>query len=294
MTRQYRQAIMLRWLGRGFAMLTALLLGAPAAPAQAQPPGLQNTNVNVNYVYAASLGFGGYSLGGLSANVYALPLSYALPGLPHDGWTLKLLLPIQIGFYDFNATVAGQKISISQQSLTAVPGAELQIPINDWLVVKPFAQGGVGHAFGTGSGNPNAWVYLAGARSVAQWRAGGYTFSLGNGAVYAGDTTAGSGFAEHYVSLQIAAEVRRPLGFQIGHWTPDIGLYAAEYYYPAPLVFSRFLHTPLRIDNQNEIGFSVGIAEPFKLLSLSNPRIGAGIVFGGGLTVYHINFGFPF
>lgn len=275
-------------------MAAALLLAAHAARAQPQPQALQNTTVNINYVYAASLGFGGYSLNGLSANVYTLPLSYALPGLPHDGWALKLLLPIQVGLYDFNATVAGERISISQQSLSAVPGAELQIPVNDRFVVKPFAQGGVGHAFGTSGSNPDAWIYLAGARSVGQWRAGAYTFSLGNAAIYAGDTTAGSGFAEHYVSLQIAAEVRRPFGFRIGHWTPDLGLYVADYYYPAPLVFSRFLHTPLRIDNQNEVGFSIGGAEPFKLLWLSNPRIGAGIVFGGGLTVYHVNFGFPF
>ena len=289
-----------RSLGGGFGMFMAWLLGMSAAlaqsqsPGQSQPLGLQNTRVNVNYVYAASLGFGGYSLGGLSANVYQLPLSYPVPGLPYDGWTLKLLLPIQVGLYDFNATVAGQKLSVSQQSVTAVPGVELQIPINNWLVVKPFAQGGMGHTFGTGSDNPNAWVYLAGARSVAQWQTGAYTFSLGNAAIYAGDAAAGSGFAEHYVSLQIAAEVRRPLGFQIGRWTPDLGVFAAEYYYPAPLVFSRYLRSPLRIDNQNEIGFSVGVAEPFKLLSLANPRIGAGIVFGGGLEVYHINFGFPF
>jgi hypothetical protein len=60
------------------------------------------------------------------------------------------------------------------------------------------------------------------------------------------------------------------------------------------LTFSRFLEPPLRISNQTEVGFSVGSAEPLKILWLSNPRIGAGIVFGGGLTVYHINFGFPF
>jgi hypothetical protein len=29
-------------------------------------------------------------------------------------------------------------------------------------------------------------------------------------------------------------------------------------------------------------------------LGLSNPRIGAGFIFGGGLTVLRINFGFQF
>jgi hypothetical protein len=176
-----------------------------------------------------------------------------------------------------------------------VPGAELQIPITDRFVIKPFAQGGAGHSFGSGGGSPDAWVYLTGVRSVAQWQHGDYTFSVGNGIVYAGDNTIGpGGFAEHYVSLQLAGEVRRPVGLKIGDFAPDVGLYAAEYYYPAPLEFSRFLQSPKRIRNQNEVGFSIGSAEPFKLLWLSDPRIGAGIVSGGGLTVYRINFGFPF
>jgi hypothetical protein len=57
-------------------------------------------------------------------------------------------------------------------------------------------------------------------------------------------------------------------------------------------LLSRFLQSPLRIHNQDEIGFSIGSAEPFKILWLSNPR--AGFVFGGGLNVWHVNFGFPF
>ena len=161
-------------------------------------------------------------------------------------------------------------------------------------MVKPFAQFGVVRAFGTGVGNPDAWVYLAGARSVAQWQAGDYTLSLGSGVVYAGNSTIGPGFGESYVSLQLAGEIRRPLGFKIGDWMPDLGLYVANYFYPAPLRFSRFLRSPLDIHNQNEIGFSIGSAEPLKILWFSNPRIGAGFVFGGGLNVWHINFGFPF
>lgn len=266
----------------------------PFSTARGQAPAAQNTKVDVNYVYAASLGFGGYSLSGLSASVYTLPLSDTVGNFPYEGWSLRLLFPIQVGFYDFSATIGGRRLAVSQQSVTAVPGAELQIPVTDGIMVKPFAQAGAGHSFGTGGTNPDAWVFLAGVRSVAQWSAGEYTISLGNGIVYAGDQTIGPGFNEHYVSLQIAAEIRRPLGFRVGAWTPDVGVFIADYYYPEPLRFSRFLHSNLRIDNQNEIGFSIGSAEPLKILWLANPRVGAGLVFGGGLNVYHINFGFPF
>lgn len=273
------------------AMMPLILLAIHQARSQPAP---QYTTVNLNYVYAASLGFGGYSLGGLDAAVYTLPLTKTFHDIPYQGWSLRLLLPVQLGIYDFKASYQGTAISLHQQSIAVVPGAELQIPLTSNFAIKPFVQFGAVHAFGTGNQNPDAWVYLTGVRSVAQWQAGAYTLSLGNGIVFAGDNTIGSGFNEHYVALQLAGEVRRPLDFKIGQWTPDLGLYAAEYYYPASLRFSRYLKTPLDISNQNEVGFSIGAAEPLKIFGLSNPRIGAGFVFGGGLNVYRINFGFPF
>jgi hypothetical protein len=283
-----------RLVVRCYSAIAATILVGSTSFAQAPPPAASNTTVSLNYAYAASLGFGGYSLGGLTAGVYTLPLSDTLQNLPRDGWALKLLLPLQFGIYDFHSSFQGTPISLSQQSIAAVPGLELQIPVTTNFVVKPFAQFGAGYSFGFGGSNPGAGIDLPGARSVAQWRSGDYTFSLGNGIVYVGDSTIGPGFGEDYLSLQVAGEVRHPLGFSIGAWHPDLGVYVADYYYPAPLQFSRFLNSPLRVYNQNEIGMSVGSVEPLKILWLSNPRIGVGFVFGGGLKVWHVNFGFPF
>jgi hypothetical protein len=269
-------------------------LPAQTPPAQTAPPN-PNRTVNVNYVYAADLGFGGYSLAGLTADVYTLPLTTELPGTFNGTWKLRLMAPIQGGIYRFRATdTDGQRIAIDQQTLSIAPGAELLIPVADRLVVKPFAQVGVIHGFGGGVGNPDAWEYIAGVRSVAAWQSGAYTLSLGSGLVFAGDHLFGPGFSEHYTAVQFGGEIRRPLGFQIGNFAPDVGLYAADYYYPSPLVFTRFLKPPLRIANQNEIGISLGSAKPMQILSLSNPRIGAGFAFGGGLDVWHVSFGFPF
>lgn len=274
------------------AIAASLAIGTAHCYAQSETP--PHTVVNLNYVYAASLGFGGYSIGGLSAGVYTLPLSNTWSDIPKDGWSLKLLLPIQLGIYHFSADYLSQHFSLDQQSISAVPGVELQIPVTDNAVVKPFVQAGIAHAFGSGVGNPDSYVYLAGARALTQWKADEYTLSLGNAVVYAGDTTVGPGFAEHYISLQIAGEIRRPLGFKVGDFAPDLGVYVANYFYPAPLRFSRFLKPDLLVHDQGEVGFSVGSAQPFKLLWLSNPRLGAGFVFGGGLNVYRVSFGFPF
>jgi hypothetical protein len=238
---------------------------------------------------------GGYSLDGLNADVYTLPLGYSWHDVPRDGWTVRLLAPVQAGFYSFKATdTNGARISINQQSLAFVPGAEVQIPIGERFALKPFAQFGVVQAFGDNVGNPYSYVYLGGARSVAQWHSGETTLSLGNAVIFAGDRTVGPGFQESYVSLQAGVEARHPLGFSIHGIAPDIGVYANTYYYPAALQFSRFLQPPLRVTNQGEIGFSIGTASPVPVSWWPNPRLGAGFIFGDGLSVWHVNFGFPF
>ena len=263
--------------------------------AHAQAPSDANRTVNLNYLYAAQLGFGGYSIGGLDANVYTLPFSETLKGIGRDDWNLKLLFPVQFGVYEFRATdVDGTRLGLNQHSLSIVPGAELQIPLGTRTVVKPFAQLGIAHAFGGDVGNPDVWVYQTGMRALTQWQVGSYTLSLGNAVILAGDRTVGSGPSEHYVSLQIGGEIRRSLGFTIGNVAPDLGIYLANYYYPTPLVFSRFLNSQLEISNQAEVGFSIGTVEPVRIKGISLPRIGVGYVWGGGLTVWHVNFGFRF
>jgi hypothetical protein len=286
--RSFRCAAAAVYTGSLFFACNPLHGQTPPAPAP-------NRTVNLNYVYAAELGFGGYSLDGLSAQVYTLPLDYTFPDVLRDGWELKILAPLELGLYSFKATdTDGERISLEQQSLAVVPGAELQIPVGSHTVVKPFGQFGVGHTFGVESGSPNSYIYLAGVRSISQWHAGATTFSLGDAAIYAGDSPIGSGFSEHYISLQVGVEVRHPLGFTVGKLAPDLGIYTIYYYYPEPLVFNRFLQPNLNVTNQGEVGFSVGSATPFRLLGLSSPRIGAGLIFGGGLTVWRINFGFQF
>jgi len=272
-----------------------ILVGSLEARAQSSEAPTLNRTVNLNYVYAAELGFGGYSLAGLTAQVYTLPLEYTLHDVLREGWALRIMAPVQLGLYSLKVTdTDGEPISINQQSVAAVPGAELQIPIGSHTVLKPFGQFGVGHTFGVDVGSPNAYIYLAGARALSQWHVAATTFSLGSAIIYAGDSPIGSGFSERYVSLQLGVELRHPLGFTIGTLAPDFGVYTIYYHYPVPLIFSRFLQPQLTIANQAEIGFSIGSATQFRLLGLSNPRIGAGFIFGGGLTVWHVSYGFQF
>jgi hypothetical protein len=278
----------------GCVLANAVGGGASYAQTNASPNA--NRTLGLNYVYAADLGFGGYSIGGLTTSVYELPLEHTVEDFLGNGLSLRILAPIQVGFYSINVTdTNGQQISEHQQSLAFVPGVELQIPLGSYTVLKPFGQFGAGHIFGSdGSSSPDAYIYLAGARAVSQWSVGSSVLSLGEAVIYAGDSPIGRGFSEHYVSMQLGTEVRQNLGFTIRGVEPDLGLYAIYYHYPSPLVFNRFLESDLEIRNQGEVGISVGSAGPFRLLGVWNPRIGVGFIYGGGLNVWRVSFGFPF
>ncbi len=255
----------------------------------------QFTTVNVNYVYASTLGFGGYSLAGLDASVYALPLSHSFLLDGAGGTVLRVTLPLQFGVYSFRAAGPdGSRIAIDQQSVALVPEFELQVPVAPDSVLKPFVAAGAAHAFGVSGGTADAWVYAGGLRGVTAQHFGATTLSLGAAAMAAGDSAMGPGFREQYVALEVGAELRHPLGITLGRLTPDAGVYVIAYDYSEPLQFSRYLHPPLQVRNQGEVGVTFGSTTPIGISWLDTARIGAGYVFGDGLRVWHVVFGFPF
>lgn len=259
----------------------------------------ENTEVTVNYVYAAQLGIGGYEVGGLDVKVFTLPLSETFD-LDHDDskangtrpWRLKVSVPISFGLYEFSGTdIDGSAVTADQQTLAVLPGVELQVPMSQRWTLKPFVNAGIGR--GLTSGSKFALIYTLGARSLYERPSGDYTFMLGNGLIFAGNSAFG-GTSEDYSAIETGLGVRRRLGFELWDTEPDLGVYGIYYYYPKALEFQRFRQAPLTVRNQLEIAMSLGSAEPFEIGPITNPRIGISYIFGDGLEVVRINFGFPF
>jgi hypothetical protein len=258
-----------------------------------------NTEVTVNYVYAAQLGIGGYEVGGLDVRVFTLPLSKTFdldrddtPGDSERPWRLKVRAPINLGVYEFSATdTDGSTVSDDLKTLAVIPGVEVQIPMAPRWTLKPFVDAGIGR--GLESDGRFAYIYTVGAKSVYEHPVGDYTLMLGNGLIYAGNAAFGHD-VEDYSVIETGLGVRRPVGFDISGFEPDLDVYGIYYYYPKALQFPRFREAPLQVKNQVEIAMSVGSAEPFELGPFIDPRIGISYIFGDGLEVLRINFGFPF
>src|SRR5690242_15464878 len=176
-----------RLVGMGIARVTQLLLLACLlAPGRADAQAnTQNRTVTVNYVYASQIGIGGYDLSGLSVKVFTLPLTHTFD-VGSEDWRLKVTLPVELGVYDFHATdTDGTPISISQHTLSVVPGLELQIPLRPQWALKPFVDFGVGKLLES-PGTP-AYIFSTGVRSAYAITRGIYTFTIGNALVFAGD-----------------------------------------------------------------------------------------------------------
>jgi hypothetical protein len=281
-------------------LLTALALASPTKVlAQGDEA---NTEVTVNYVYATQLGIGGYEVGGLDVKIFTVPFSYTFDlerdrdDIASDSgrpWRLKLSAPVNYGVYDFSATdVDGSPVTAELETLSLIPGAELQIPLGQRWTLKPHVDAGVGR--GLAADSQYAYIYTVGVTSLYQQQQDKLTLMFGNGLLFAGNAIFGEG-GESYSAIKTGLGVRHPIGLKLRGLAPDLGLYGIYYYYyPRALVFQRFLQSPLTVNNQFEIALSLGSSKPLKLGPFINPRVGISYIFGDSLEITRINFGFPF
>lgn len=305
------------------ALAAGLVLGlAPGLAgnvrAQADPPGRQ-IDVAVNYVYAAQLGFGTYHVGGLSVNVYSLPLAYTLTDVLLD-WRLKVELPILYGGYSFRKSVvveelddARVKIFADQRTLSAEPKLKLEIPVLEPWTVSLIGAWGFGSTFDTEvsyrlpdgrrvrdrQAEQDVWYYTyqVGVSSLLQHRIDRLTLGLGNAFIYAGTADLQRApSAQAYGAVETGVEARHPLGFDINAYEPDASLFFIWYWFTPSLEFSRVEKRSLQVDDVYEVGLSFGAdpGTPFDIPVLGNPRLGVSFRAGNDLNALRLNFGFPF
>src|SRR6476646_7565598 len=210
------------WLGLGL-----YLLGAFAGPAQDAAAQL---DVQVNLPYAVQFGFGSYDVGGLSVNVFRVPLQHTFAlGPEEDAWRLVLTGYLGYGHFSFESSVFGPKVTASEDFVFALPQAELQIPIRRWWTVKPYVAAGLGRTFngsaaveGTQGGEVHVeegfdFLYAAGIGNLFEFQLDDFFLSVGNKLAAAGDATMGQSKNTHtsFGTLQNGQEVRHPIGFDV-------------------------------------------------------------------------------
>jgi hypothetical protein len=286
------------WLGLGLVLLGALAGAAQDAAAQMDSRQLE---VQINLPYAVQFEFGSYDVGGLSVNVFRVPVPHTFVlGPEEDAWRLVLTGYLGYGHFSFETRVFGPKITASEDLVFVLPQAELQIPLRRGWTVKPYVAAGLGGTFNASAaveGQPGGQLhvdegviplYAAGISNLFEVPVRDFLLSFGTKLAGAGDGSQG------YGTLQNGLEVRHPIGFRVKDLVPDVGVSFVYYYFFPSAKFSLPGKLPLEVSNQFEFGISVGAAKPATLWIFENPRIGVSYRFGDGLTGFRVNFGFPF
>ena len=284
-------------------ILNGILFGIYfGTPAFAQVPNQTNSQVSVNYVYAALLGLGTYEAGGLSVDVFTLPLQYTFDSHPNSDTQIRLKLPISYGRFGFEGIAPdGTGLGFDVDTLGTAPGVEFLIPLMPQWTLKPFGNLGLVGEISESTNTPQTqvefplnYLYIVGIRSLASQQIQDITLSLGNALIYAGNGAFEGGGVESFTAVETGLDVRFPLGFQFKSYRPDMNLFFIHYHFFPNATFTRFLQEPLRVKDQFEFGGSLGLLQPLDIGMLTNLRLGASYRFGGGLTAIVINFGFPF
>jgi len=258
----------------------------------------------INYAYTNELGMGGYNIAGLSGRFIKLPIGYTLRFGKNDRWGLRLKTTIFYGRYEFDISTEDTFGTAEIDTLSAVPGLELIIPViekEQWnWQLKPLVELGLGWQINTDEPSgvdislPINYIYNVGIKSLLSYRFKDFTFGLGNQFSFGGNSTFDFDFRQSFGLFKNGIEVRHPLGFSIKGFAPDASMFFIHYLYIPDLEIARADRRELEVDDQIEISFTLGSANPFKLLVINNPRIGIGYLFGDGVKALVFNFGFPF
>ena len=222
------------WLGRGgWLGLGLVLLGALTGPPQdaAAQADRRQLEVQVNLPYAVQFGFGSYDVGGLSVNVFRVPVPHTFAlGPEAEAWRLVLTGYPGYGHFAFETRVFGPKITASEDLVFVLPQAELQMPLRRGWTVKPYVAAGLGWTFNgsvASEGQPGGQLhvdegflalYAAGISNLFEVPVQDFLLSFGT--KLAGAVAIGQSGGQGFGTLQNSLEVRHPLRFRVKGFGP--------------------------------------------------------------------------
>jgi hypothetical protein len=245
----------------------------------------------INYSYLTSIGIGGYNVADRDAVAFQIPFSFQLRPMEEDQLGIKLLLPVTVASLESEVTnIGGFVVPKDAQVVGVNPGVELQIPVTQEWTLKPFTRLGFGRDV---SGGDGSLIFAIGLKSryAIPWRK--FQFALGTGIFYDAFKPE-SGDKKDYASVGVGWDTIYPLGFNLWDQEANIGGYFAYYYFFDNLEFIQSSNTYLEINDQYEVGLTLGVYDHISLWFLKLQRFGIAYRFGEDLKAIRLISDFPF
>lgn len=274
------------------------LLTVLASWALAQDAGIQDVeleDVDVSYIYPVVMGSGVYKIDGRRLTMLTAPISITQSRVDEDGADIGLtwFLPVTVGYdqiEDFDWLE--QLIDESLVTLSAMPGVQVSIPLNDTWIVRPFAQIGLGHDFVS---HEVFGLGVIGARLLGTWELDdNWELRWGASARLAGEQQFKSGRETSFGLLESGLDLRRDTRLTIADQRLNLGAYyRLQSYYPEWTV-GRFLTDRSEVNDVHELGLSIGLVTPREIFGFEVRRVRFGYQRGSGFRGWTFGSEFPF
>jgi hypothetical protein len=261
---------------------TVLFLLIAARPAMAQDQGLDPLLFAEDTAASADVQAQGVQL-------YRLPFGFHLRSLEKHPWGLRVTFPVSLSSMRIEGVSSIGDFVRKLRIAAIVPGLEMEIPVGSRLLVRPFAEVGIGR----GSGDSSTEVmYGAGvrARSFHDLRDLHLTYG---GAVTGRKTPALVDTYDEYAMFEAGVDAQVPLGFSVRSNLARGGVYVISRGFDG-LELERDRLDPIAVRGQFEIGGSFSTVPDLRIWKIRLPWLAAGYQFGHTVSGVRIYATFPF
>jgi hypothetical protein len=277
-----------RQLACGLAAAFALAGAPPPCSAGATTRADQQFT---NYAYAHEFGSGVYDFNGRTLQVYGLPFGWTVVEPGQDQTGLRLRLPVTLGFLDFRAAdVIESGLPDQVDSISFVPGIELEFVISDQWRLLPYVQAG----FSTASeSDVETDLFGAGIRAEHVFAAGEFAGLYAVVATYSRVAYNGESLPDDdFLRFRNSVEFKRDTGFSLDDHPIEYGLFATvDVYADPPTGPATGIDVPR---TQLETGVVFGARPEWKVCKIPLPRVGLSYRFAGDLSAVRFVLGAPF
>ncbi|WP_156817231.1 hypothetical protein [Rubritalea marina] len=254
---------------------------------------IRDERADPNYMYAAVLGSGFYTVGDASLTMLRVPFKLTLREANDEDAKLNLLLPVVIGYVSLDPTdVIDRWVPTNLGTLSFFPGVEWEHQVREDLVVKPFAQIGGGYDF-----ESSIWSGLVAVGSRFLWTkqlTNEWQWQVGSSLQWA------SGWQESGLSyssfglLELGTDIQRELPWRLREKQLLGSLYGRVRYFANNWNIARSPDDPIDVDLLYELGMSLGVDKGYELYGIEMNRVSIGFVWGGDARAVSVGTSFPF
>lgn len=229
-----------------------------------------------HWAYSAAFGTGTYRIGDDRVFVLRVAPQHELGKIADERVTVNLRLPITVGVQDLDLGIQGIPDSI--QTLSFVPGLQLEYPVNDHWTLKPFGHFGWGWDL---SGDEQANIHFAGVNSRYAIRTEEtFRIDLLNALQWYGYRT-DSDLSDRFARMVTGLEAN----WRLGDWTVhDRKVYLKphilHFWYFDNIGVRQIASPPVELKQEVEFGLALGARERISILLFEVDRIGIGYRVG--------------